>query len=68
MGIVAFFVFNSVSGNIGTSMIKDILSVSSGVLAGAITYGILIIILKVEELDLIFDMINKEKNKLIKRQ
>lgn len=67
MGIVAFFVFNSLSANIGTSMIKDILSVSAGVLAGAITYGILIMILKVEELDLIFDMINKGKNKLIKR-
>ena len=53
--------------DIGVSMIKDIVSVSAGVLAGAITYGILIIILKVEELDLIFNMINKGKNKLLKK-
>ena len=67
MGVVALFVFKNVSASIGVSMIKDIVSVSAGVLAGAITYGILIIILKVEELDLIFNMINKGKNKLLKK-
>ncbi len=67
MGVVALFVFRSVSTFIGVSMIKDIIAVSAGVLSGAVTYGILIMILKVEELSLVFDMINKGKNKLIKK-
>lgn len=67
MGVTASFVFNTVSASIGTSMIKDIVSVGCGVLSGAVTYAILIMILKVEELSLIFNIINKGKNKLLKK-
>lgn len=67
MGVAASFIFNIVSSSIGTSMIKDIVSVGCGVLSGAVIYTILIMILKVEELSLVFDMINKGKNKLLKK-
>lgn len=67
MGAVAFFVFKNMSAIIGIGKIGDIVSTSAAVLIGAVVYGVLVVILKVEELDLIFDMIKKTKNKLLKR-
>ncbi len=67
MGAVAFFVFKNMSAIMGIGKLGDIVSTSVAVLLGAGVYTVLIMILKVEELDLIFDMIKKTKNKLLKR-
>lgn len=67
MGAVAFFVFKNMSAITGIGKIGDIVSTSVAVLLGALVYTVLVMILKVEELNLIFDMIKKTKNKLLKR-
>ncbi|MEG0180809.1 MAG: murein biosynthesis integral membrane protein MurJ [Romboutsia sp.] len=67
MGFATIFSYNSLYNIIGNGAIQEIISVGLAVLIGALIYGIIIIILKVEEVNLAFEMINKVKNKLIKR-
>ena len=61
MGIVARFVYNSVFNILGDSFIDQVITLGSSVLSGALTYGIAIIVLKVEEVNLI---LGKVKTKL----
>ena len=61
MGIVARFVYNSVFNILGDSFIEQVITLGSSVLSGALTYGIAIIVLKVEEVNLI---LGKVKTKL----
>ena len=61
MGIVARFVYNSIFNILGDSFIDQVITLGSSVLSGALTYGIAIIVLKVEEVNLI---LGKVKTKL----
>ena len=61
MGMVARFVYNSVFNILGDSFIDQVITLGSSVLSGALTYGIAIIVLKVEEVNLI---LGKVKTKL----
>ncbi|WP_042271305.1 murein biosynthesis integral membrane protein MurJ [[Clostridium] dakarense] len=67
MGVVTLFAYRSLYSVIGTGKINEIISVSISVMVGAGVYGLLIMIFKVEEVKLIFDIINKTKNKILKR-
>lgn len=61
MGIVAKFVYSWLLNILGTGFIKEAITLVVSVAAGAITYGVAIIILKVDEINLI---LNKVKGKL----
>ncbi|MGL6107508.1 murein biosynthesis integral membrane protein MurJ [Romboutsia sp.] len=68
MGIVTYFLYKYLNGALGLGTINEIISVGTSVLVGAIVYGIVVIVLKVEEVNLAIDMGKKYKNKLLKRQ
>ena len=63
MGTGSKFVFESVSNLLGLGILNEILSLGLSVCAGAIIYFIIMYILKIEELNIITDMI---KNKIKK--
>lgn len=67
MALGTMFVYNNMYAMLGAGKINEIIAVALAVSVGAIIYTIIIKIFKVEELDLVFDMINKTKNKLLKR-
>ncbi|MGL5643072.1 MAG: lipid II flippase MurJ, partial [Paraclostridium sp.] len=60
MSIVTLFVFNNLSSMLGTGSINELISLSVSVGCGAITYGLCIMILKVEETEMIFDIIRRK--------
>ncbi|WP_304340823.1 murein biosynthesis integral membrane protein MurJ [Metaclostridioides mangenotii] len=67
MGLVAWFIYKELSVILGGGLVKEILSVSAASISGAVLYLIMITLMKVEEVDLVFDMVRKGKDKLIKR-
>lgn len=67
MGVITFFSYKVIANFVGTSKLDDIISVSLAVVLGASIYSILIIIFKIEEVGLVFDMLKKAKKKIIKR-
>lgn len=67
MGVITTISYSSLYSLFGTGTINEIISVACSVMIGAAVYGVIIIVLKVEEIALVFDMIKKMKNKLIKR-
>ena len=64
MGVITYFAYNMVSNLLGVGFIKEAISLAVSVGVGAITYGIFIVILKVDEINIITDMINKKLNKV----
>lgn len=67
MGIITFTSYNFMYDLFGTGMIKEIMALTLAVIIGALIYGILIILLKVEEINLIIKFIKNNKRKLIKK-
>lgn len=67
MSVGTIFVYNNLYKMLGIGAINEIIAVASAVIVGAIIYGILIVVLKVEETQLVFGMIKKAKNKLLKK-
>ena len=63
MGGITYFAYNMVSNLLGVGFIKEAISLVASIGIGAITYGILVIMLKVDEINIITDMINKKLNK-----
>lgn len=64
MGIVTYFAYNIISKSLGLVFIKEAISLIVSVGIGAITYGILVAVLKVEEINIIIDMVKKKLNKV----
>lgn len=62
MGIVTYFVYNIVSNLLGLA--KEAVSLDISVGVGAITYGILVVVLKVDEINVITDVMKKKLNKV----
>ena len=60
MGVAAKFIFEFVSNLLGAGIINEILSLGLSVGAGAIIYFIIIYILKVEELNIVIEMVNSK--------
>ena len=67
MGIATLASYNFIYAFLGTGMIKEIIAVALSVMIGALIYGILIIIFKVEEITLIINFIKNNKRKLIEK-
>lgn len=64
MGIVTYFVYNIVSNLLGLGFAKEAVSLAISVGIGAITYGILVVVLKVDEINVITDVMKKKLNKV----
>ena len=65
MGIVTTFAYGSLSKLLGAGFIGEFVSLFGSIGIGAITYGILIIVLKVEEVRMITNIVREKlKNKL----
>ncbi|KPI49299.1 integral membrane protein MviN [Clostridioides difficile] len=67
MAVVTLLIYNNLYAFMGAGTIKEIISVGVGVLGGASVYTILIVLFKVEEMDLAFEFLRKGKQKLFKR-
>ncbi len=64
MGIVTYFVYKFINNILGTRFIMEFISLFISIVLGAISYGILVIILKVDEVTIVTDMVkNKIRNK-----
>ena len=63
MGVVTYFTYNMVSNLLDVGFVKEAISLVVSVGIGAITYGILVILLKVDEVNIITSMINKKIKK-----
>lgn len=57
MGVVTYLTYNVLTHLLGTKFIAEFISLFGAIVIGAIVYGTLIILLKVEEVSLIVDMI-----------
>ncbi len=60
MGIVTYFVYNIVSNLLGLGFAKEAVSLAISVGVGAITYGILVVVLKIDEINVITNMVKKK--------
>ena len=63
MGVVTYFAYNMLSNLLGVGSIKEVISLAISIAFGAITYGILVILLKVDEVSIITSMIKKKIKK-----
>lgn len=64
MGIITYYSYNVLNNILGNDFIVEVISLLAAVTIGAIMYGVLIILFKVEEINLIKDMFKKKINKL----
>ena len=64
MAVVTLFAYNNIGNILGTGFIQEAITLAVSVGIGAIVYGISIIVLKVDEVNLIIDQI---KNKIKKK-
>ncbi len=60
MGFVTYFVYKFFSGMLGLGFIQEAISLGISIGAGAIVYVILVILLKVEEIDMLTSMVKKK--------
>ncbi|CEK32902.1 virulence factor MviN,hypothetical protein,integral membrane protein MviN,MviN-like protein [[Clostridium] sordellii] len=63
MGVVTYFIYKFLSGMLGLGFIQEAISLGVSVAIGAIVYAILVVALKVEETDMLIDMIKKKIGK-----
>ena len=63
MGIITYFAYDMVSNLLGLGFIKEVISLVVSVGIGAITYAILVVVLKVDEVSIITSMMKKKLNK-----
>lgn len=62
MGITAYVIYSMLSGVLGIGTIQKAISLFGSIGIGALTYGVLIVILKVEEVSMIIDFTKKKLN------
>ena len=63
MGVVTLFTYNTMANLIGSGFIKEAITLVISVAIGAIVYGISIIILKVDEVNIILDKVRAKLNR-----
>ena len=63
MAVVTLFVYNTVADMLGSGFIKEAITLAISVGVGAIVYGIFIIILKVDEVNIILDKVKGKINR-----
>ena len=65
MGVVTYLVYNILTNLLGLGFIKESISLAVSIGVGVITYGILVIVLKVDEINIITSMIKKKLNSVV---
>lgn len=63
MGCITYFVYSLLENILGNGFINESLALCSSIMIGAVAYGCMIIMLKVEEINLIRDMLKKKLKK-----
>lgn len=61
MGVVTHFIYNILANILGTGFIKEALVLFGSVAIGALVYGVLVILLKIQEVSVITNMIKKKR-------
>ena len=64
MSIVTYFTYNMISNLLGLGFVKEAISLIVSVGIGAITYAILVVLLKVDEVNIIINIMKKKLNKV----
>ncbi len=59
MGVVTYFIYNTLSNILGVGFIQEVLALFGSIAIGSIIYGLLIIVLKVEEVNIINHIIKR---------
>lgn len=59
MGIVTYIIYNLFTNILGIGFIQEVAALFGSIVIGVIVYGILIILLKVDEVNMITDMVKK---------
>lgn len=62
MGVVVYFTYNTLTDMLGIEFIQEAIALFVSIGTGVIVYGVLVIILKVEEVSIITNMV---KNKIL---
>lgn len=62
MGGVTYYIYNILSNILGVGFIQEVIALFGSIGTGAIIYGVLVILLKVEELKMITDIVKKKIN------
>ena len=63
MGVVTYFVYKFFNKMLGLGFIQEAISLGGSVGVGVIVYVLLVKVFKVEEVDMIIDMVNKKVKK-----
>lgn len=63
MGTITYISYNLFNSALGLGFIADIISLFGAIIVGVIIYGILVVILKVEEINVVIDMLKNKLNK-----
>lgn len=60
MGIITYFTYNLLSYTLGNKSIEEAISLLGAIGIGSIVYGVLVIVLKVEEVSILIELIKKK--------
>ena len=63
MAVVTLFSYNTIANLLGSGFIKEVITLALAVGIGAIVYGISIIILKVDEVNIILEKVKGKLNR-----
>ena len=65
MGVVTYFAYNMLGSLLGIGFVQEVIALAVSVGIGVITYGILVVVLKVDEINIIIDMVQKKLSKVV---
>lgn len=65
MGFVTYFAYNILSSLLGIGFVREAISLFVSIGIGAITYAILVVVLKVDEVNVVTTMMKKKLNKIV---
>lgn len=60
MGVVTYFTYSLLTNVLGFGFIQEIIALFGSIAIGAIVYGVLVIVLKVEEVNMMNDMVKRK--------
>lgn len=63
MGIITYISYNLFNSILDLDFIGEVISLVGSIIIGAIVYGVIVVILKVEEINVVIDMIKNKFNK-----
>ena len=67
MGVFTYFTYEFMTSILGIGFVGDFISLAVSVIVGVVIYAIFIILLKVEEVSILVDIVNKKFIRKLKR-